>query len=305
MLDTIRRKLTRGLPDRAREQWSRVLRPWFRKYIGRMPPVASEGKPRAELHMLCGANAWDMGVWASWSILRFTPEARLVVHSDGSLAPEHTEPWRRVVPTMRVIDKAWRDAAVEPTLSDYPALRSWRASNLYSAQLLDIHVLAETDAVISMDSDVLCFADPTVLRAELCSARLAMRWNRDWQGGDFYIAPADALAAIVGRRPAQAVNAGFLLAPRLGSEGFALLNHYVEALGWRDQGRLLAAHAAQTLYAMLAADDGEPLPGTYAVIDGPKPPDTVVRHYVTQRSIRPRFFTEGLAELSLSLEAYP
>jgi hypothetical protein len=74
--------------------------------------------------MMCGTNHVNIGIWASWSLLRFLPEASLILHSDGSLKDEYLESYRRVIPNLTLIAKKESDLRARQVLKDNFPLHS-------------------------------------------------------------------------------------------------------------------------------------------------------------------------------------
>lgn len=251
--------------------------------------------------MLSGHAQADMGVWASWSVLRFLPEARLCVHSDGTLTEADRARWARVVPGARFVSRAEADALCAARLRPrFALLRRWRDAHLLALKLVDGHLLAEADHVLVMDTDVLCFQPPTLV--EQCVAgRDGSVWMTDMHWS--YLALPRVLHEALGMTVAPQVNSGFWLAPRAGEADWAMMSWALHCL--RNDGRCDWAHAwaEQTMTGIWLSmrDGGRPLPRTYAVVPGRTPREQVVHHYVGTRTVRPRFFTEGVCRLRRQL----
>src|SRR5262245_31982412 len=58
-----------------------------RPAIESLPALPCSGESDVDVCMLCGRKHLDMGIAASWSLLRFAPRWRLVVFNDGTLGP--------------------------------------------------------------------------------------------------------------------------------------------------------------------------------------------------------------------------
>ena len=149
-------------PYRGRVKSIPKVREQYRPLLDQLPPLPPFRENRFELHMLCGHRDTDMGIWASWSIMRFLDgQSRLYVHSDGTLTDEDASRWRKIIGEVVVIDRKESDATVERALSTNTThLYPWRCSNWASAQLVDIHFFGEAPSMLILDSDVLTFSKP-------------------------------------------------------------------------------------------------------------------------------------------------
>jgi len=284
-------------PYKFKEIRAAKLREQLRQRAIKLPQVATVTHPKVEIHMLCGEKQLDMGIWASWSLLRFFNNAVLYVHSDGTLE-EDVGAWREVVPGMVLVSKAEsNERAATEISSRYPLLYKWRCRDWCGPQVVDSHLFGESDRLIVMDADVLCFRKPVELRDSLSLEKRVYRWNRDVRS--CYSASIDVLNSITGLKLPDAFNAGFQLTPRFGSEEFEHLERMIGLL--QDDGRVDINHlwSSQTYCAMCAArwPDSQALPDSYAVTFGWTPDDAVVRHYVGVPRVRPRYFVEGIPKL--------
>ncbi len=285
-------------PYKFKELQAAKLREQLRSKAFELPRLPDSKNPKAEIHMLCGKKQLDMGIWASWSILRFMDNAVLYVHSDGTLEDGDISSWEKVIPSLVVIPKGEADRRVADTLgTTYPLLYAWRCHNWCSAQLVDMHLFGECDRLIVMDSDVLCFNEPVELRDSLMLEEPVFRWSRDVRS--CYSESIEVLNSITGLKIPEAFNAGFQLTPRFGSEEFEHLERMIGLL--QADGRVDINHlwSSQTYCAMCAArwPDSQALPDRYAVTFGWTPDDAVVRHYVGVPRVRPRYFVEGIPKL--------
>lgn len=308
------RRAAGGLKCRVVDRWPyAVLKPVanrrrarYRQELVRLPPVPTgEGPPDIELHMFCGRAQVDMGMWASWSIMRFFTRPVLYVHSDGTLTEEDFAPWRAIAPEAILIDAAQADAVFSSQLADaFPQLARWRAGYWSARQVIDFHLFGAAGAVVGMDSDVLCFQRPREV-AEAFAARPAVfRWTRDLR--DYYSADRRRLESLCGLSVPPALNCGFLCAPRLGRADFEWLEEVLTTLSAASVDVLHWA-MGQTLYALLAArrPGSGPLPAGYDVTKGRTRRTVVTRHYVSLWDVRPKYFIEGVPRLVRERGAAP
>lgn len=264
-----------------------------------LPPLSIGGAAGCEFHMLCGQRDWKMGVLASWSIMRFFPGSILYVHSDGTLQSEPVHEWRRIVGRLEVVPKERRDSVVRQKLSAIcPRVYDWRCANWASTQLVDMHFFGNASKFVVLDSDVLCFSDPSEVRLALESADRRFMWGLDTI--DAYAAPRERLESYTGMSIPVRLCAGFLVTSRFASSDYSRLESLLARLDSVNDFDLNHYWSCQTYYAlMVAGDDGQhgPLPTEYAIYKGRTESRTKVRHYVGVPSIRPRYFTEGIPRL--------
>lgn len=290
-VDTLRKRRARREAAASREH--------FLELIDELPPVESDTQSLAEVHMLCGSKTWDMGVWASWSMMRFLRQARLYVHSDGTLDEEMVSRWRRAVPCSTFVTRQEADDRVRDELAlKYPHLYRWRCGYWAGPQLVDMHLVGRSPLWISMDSDVLCFRWPAELERLIRKGRRCYRYNRDTLGRSNYIATPQVLQSFAGATVPESVNAGFGLTGRFGEADWERLDDVIERLTRDPSIHFTPSFQSNTLYAMAHAGlDAEPLPQSYDVYHGPGHAGQTIRHYVTRVETRSRFFTEGLPDL--------
>jgi hypothetical protein len=251
-----------------------------------------------EIHMLCGRKQLDMGIWSSWSILRFLKNTVLYVHSDGTLKDEDAHLWRKIIPSTTLISKEEANARVESKISKrWPLLYEWRCSYRAGAQVVDVHLFGETDRLIVMDSDILCFRDPLDLRHWATATKPAFRWHKDVR--TCYLADIKVLNEITGLSLPEAFTAGFCLIPRYDEKYFNHLENVIKLLKANGKVDIHRWWSPQTLGATCAALDPQagPLPPSYDIKLGRTSDDMVVRHYVGIPCVRWRYFAEGIPKI--------
>jgi regulator of extracellular matrix RemA (YlzA/DUF370 family) len=290
-------------PYKFKQAKAEKLREQLRPKAFELPPIEPAGKPEIELHMLCGKAQLDMGIWASWSILRFLKNAVLYVHSDGTLTDEDAHLWRKIIPSMILISKEEADDRVMSIVAPIaPSLCRWRHSVKVSEQAIDMQLFGKTDRFLIADSDVLCFADPTELCEALSVRTPVFRWSRDIRS--CYSDDIELLNKITGLHLPKALNGGFCVSPRWNKEGFHFLENAIKRL--EADGRVDVQHywSPQTYLAICTTryTDSRPFSDSYAVTLGPTSDKAVVRHYVGIPAVRPRYFTEGLPRLLTTIE---
>jgi hypothetical protein len=286
--------------DDLRMQRAERLRLTQRPAIENLPTLPWNGKSSVDVCMVCGRRHFDMGIAASWSLLRFVPDWRLVVFSDGTLGPEEERIWRRVVPSMRVIRRDDFASTVEGALAGFPLLRQMWQRNRYHAQLIDAHLAGESSYLLLLDSDVLCFQKPTELIDKSRSLTPSISWNLCKHHKNCYCASNSLLKRGLEYALPDCVNAGLVLTPRFGPHELAKMEGVLERVSGvvRDPDWITHFFVAQTVYAAMAVKfpGSSPLSADYAVSTRLSRP-AVMRHYVSVPGIRARYFTEGIKEL--------
>ncbi|MES2660450.1 MAG: hypothetical protein V4689_17630 [Verrucomicrobiota bacterium] len=290
-------------PYRGKMKAIPAVREEYRPLLAGLPPLPPFRENRFELHMLCGHRDTDMGIWASWSIMRFLDgRARLYVHSDGTLTDDDADRWRKIIGEVVVIDRKESDATVEKALGAATThLYPWRCSNWASAQLVDIHFFGDAPTMLILDSDVLTFSKPQEVIDALSASPPRFAWCKDLR--DAYSATPEVLHEITGARVPARLCAGFLVCPRLGIEDFVKLDEQMRKID--NDPRVDVGHfwSCQTYYALVASR----FPGSarfsdsYSNTDCKTSSQQVLRHYVGIPKVRFRYFTEGLEKITGSL----
>ena len=277
---------------------------------GVITPIATPADADLEFHMQCSRDHTTMGIWALISILRWVDgKAGLVVHSDGSLVPDDMARFRQFFPEVRFVlpedGRRWMEQRLAG--SDFQLLREFRA-HVFAPKLLQIHMSERARTVVIVDPDVLFFHRPEELLASFDTPGpelTSFREEFDWVS---VIAPPKdgEIDSRCVTRIERDLNSGMVVMPRFGDEQFHFLERMLRAYKpeWR-----VHYFAEQALVAQAAGEFGwRPLPSnTYKIGSVEWTPDTVAFHYVSNKTVRPRFFEEGLPAVIRSLKAvrYP
>lgn len=285
-------------PYRYRMRRAQALRVRYRALLRDLPRLRTQACVTYEIHMLCGKRDLDMGIWASWSLMRFLDgEARLFVHSDGTLTEADVELWRAIVGQLVLIPREERNRVVSAGIGALtPKLHAWRCTNWASTQLVDSHFFGEASRMILMDSDVLVFSRPTEVLAAVTAKEPVVTWCNDLRNA--YSASRELIKAVTGVMIPPRLCAGFMVTPRFGTDDFQAIESAMSAIA--ADGRISLNHfwSCQTYYALAAARrTAVPLPPRYANSDGATAVEMPLRHYVGVPKIRFRYFTEGLTSL--------
>ncbi len=276
------------------------IRGGFLPLLRKLPALTTVGNAaRYEIHMLCGHRDADMGIWASWSILRFLDGmGRLIVHSDGTLTPDDECLWREIVGDLMVVDRGESDLITRRELAAHTRhLHPWRCSNWASAQLVDVHYFGDAPTLLIMDSDVLTFSSPQEVIAALTAGDTGFHWCRDLR--DAYSATPEVLREVTGASIPRRLCAGFLVTPRLTTADFVHLDEQMQLIAMDPRVSIDHFWSCQTYYALLASRHANlrVFPREYANTDGRTGPTQVLRHYVGIPKVRFRYFTEGLPRI--------
>lgn len=293
---SLKQKVVDEWPYSGRVKAIPAERAKLRSHILQLPPLPRFCENLYEIHMLCGRRDLDMGILASWSIMRFMDgKARLFVHSDGTLREDDLDLWRRIVGEVVLVAREEGDRRVHEALAGCTNhLYSWRTGNWAGAQLVDMHFFGEQPSILIMDSDVLVFQRPQEVIDALTAAQPGFAWCRDLR--DAYSAEPGLLRQITGVPMQERLCAGFMVCPRLSLDDFMKLDAHLCEIH-RD-GRIQLNHywSCQTYYSLLASGriGAGILPDTYNNTAWRTGSRQVLRHYVGIPRVRFRYFSEGI-----------
>ncbi|MDG2169327.1 MAG: hypothetical protein P8L44_15525, partial [Opitutales bacterium] len=281
------RKIAARVPKMREALWSDVPK---------LTPLPEPRVHEIELHMYCGHRDAVMGIFASWSLLRFLEgKGMLYVHSDGSLTEGDIQRWSAVIPGLVAVSKEEADQRVAKVLKDsFKYLYEWRCTHGMSVQLIDAHLFGNSPKIISFDSDVLAFDNPEAFISSVLSNVNDYTWCKDVM--DAYSAPRQLIKELFGVEMPMRFNGGCLATPRLDIDTFTEVDEIIGIM--KQDGRIDTNHywSTQTYYAILAARHGtiNMMPSNYDTHKGRTRQNSTIRHYVGSDQIRFRFFTEGV-----------
>jgi len=111
-------------------------------------------------------------------LLRFEHNVAVVAHDgDGDITDDDARILTEHSPGIRVIDRKSADAQMKGILARHPVCADYRSRVVNSLELLDNLLLSRTNAVMTMNSDVLFLKRPEQLTA----------WLRDAEGTIIYV----------------------------------------------------------------------------------------------------------------------
>ena len=207
---TVRRLQAEGTGRAFRRwrQWSQVLT---------TAPVhaGAPGRAPVEVHLLCHRGDYLCAIWALKTLYR-TSGVRwpAAIHIQGTCTAVMLRRFRQHVPGARLIPQDQADARVREVLGDrYPRLVEARRQSPFMMKLIDPVLLAQTERIVILDSDVLFFREPRELCAHVDNAP-ADTWlfQRD-PASTYNLTEADAASAFGIRLP-ERVNSGIAVVPR-------------------------------------------------------------------------------------------
>jgi hypothetical protein len=288
--------LLEDLPSRRQNAKVPYYRQELWKHVEKLPSVPKASSSNIEVHMLCGHRDAAMGVFSSWSLLRFlNGEGTLYIHSDGTITEEDIFRWNTVIPGIILISKEEADQRVAIELKNSTKyLYNWRCNYGMSAQVVDYHLFGETSKIISMDSDVLIFNPPDEFITFAQLPDMNFIWCEDFQNA--YVSHLDYFRELFNIVMPFRFNAGMMITPRFSQATFQEIDEIMHTMEQDGRVGILQYWAAQTYFAILAArsENKISMPKSYEVHKGRTRPNSILRHYVGIPQIRYRYFTEGI-----------
>ncbi|GEM_PF-645863 len=144
------------------EEYKKQLQEVFKGVLLTRPIPCKIGAG-VELHTLTCHHHVNMYILALKSLLRFTNDVSVVAHDDGSLSQEDMQLIEKHIPGINIIVRSEADSKLEPILKEYPQIRSYRKKIVDSLEILDHIILANTERIITMNSDILFLKRPCQL----------------------------------------------------------------------------------------------------------------------------------------------
>lgn len=142
-------------------------------------PATFSPSRSVELHTLVSHSHVRLYLLALLTLARHWTDVQVVAHDDGTLRSRDAARLRYHVRNIRVVRRSEADRIVEPVLAQYPTVAAVRRLNPRILQLVDYHLLATTDSVVGMDSDIVFLRRPDEVVA----------WSRGDVDADFLYSP--------------------------------------------------------------------------------------------------------------------
>jgi len=127
------------------------------------PAMRCNPSAAVEVHTLTAHHHLNMYLTAIKSLLRYHDDVAVVVHDDGSLDAADAARLRDHVNGVRLIDRAAADAELEGHLAGRPCSRQLRQRVVNSLEVFDNILLAKTERMVTLNSDVLFLDEPVEL----------------------------------------------------------------------------------------------------------------------------------------------
>jgi hypothetical protein len=265
-----------------------------------LPPLSS-GEGSIDCFMLLHEPRFWEGVWSLHSFRRLFGPSRLVVLSDGSLKEGSIRTLERLFPGISIPDVRANDARIDAYLehAGLPLCREWRGRFIFFRKLVDPLVLAKSDKIVLLDSDILHFGAPREIQ-DWAANPDAVRYIADVERHSYCAAP-EVLCELCGSPLPEYFCAGYLCLPKL-TVDLARIERYLASDVFEQQraeGKF--SHVAeQTLFAMESAFTGaRMLPPSYATCPDPNLGKAVMGHFCGGEATRYWFYTKGLPLLAV------
>lgn len=236
----------------------------MRRNILRTRPVPTW--PTSDLsvrYLVCHEHLLEV-IWAAKSLLADDRirDWKLFFHDDGTLTQGDRKLLMHHFPNAEIMLRADADRIMQRVLP--PACWALRESLVFGLKLFDYAHFAKGAPYLACDSDVLFFRDPDELYNSMVNPQ-GIRWNQDndhdAEKNAVYCDTPTNIQKKIGITPAPRFNAGLVVMPH------ALDLNQIE--GWIQALQPLRwpYAAEQTIYALMAAEGGSPLPVEYDTIE--------------------------------------
>jgi hypothetical protein len=254
-------------------------------------PILNTTDRTCEIHVLTYSQDWLNLIWALKTFYYYSKRHyALCIHDDGTLTVDNRATLQYHFPDARIIERPDADRQVLATLQNHPRCLEFRKTNHLSPKVFDFREYLESDRMLLLDSDVLFFAEPTVLLQRIEDPDYSINTvNGDTASS--YTVDLDVVKA----------QYGFDLLNRFNS-GLGLIHKTSLNLDWIEDFLTLPGiighfwRIEQTLYALCSSKFGvELLPPDYDVHLEGSINGAPSRHYVG--AIRHLMYGEGMRKL--------
>ena len=261
------------------------------RFIPKSLPSSSQ-----EIHVLIGHERIPMMLWMAASLVAASRTRwSFVVHDDGTLRDGDVAVLDESLCGCRVIRSMESDEVMREALRNFPLLARYRSLHPFGKRLTDFPAYCKSRFVVSIDSDILFYHNPTSFLPEQANQVGHSVFLRDVENTS--LISVEAFAAKFQRELATPVNAGM----------FAIPSHFMDLEAMEEMLRefsLLdipksAWFIEQTVLGALASLKGDVtlLPEIYQqTLKGVLRKDAVMRHYVGK--VRYLFYSEGLPKVA-------
>lgn len=264
-----------------------------RKNILHTQPCLTDSTNAVEVHTLTSSNDVLNTLWSLKSFYFYSKKQySLCIHDDGSLKSTDIELFQEHFPNARIIRRDFANQVTSEKLKGFPYLSKWRNENPFALKAVDFVTFANSDRVISLDSDILFFDAPNVLLERVDTPEyLFNTLNKDWRYG--YSPELEDLQANVNFDVIPLINSGLGLIHSK-SIVYEQLEKYLQIPGITSHP--YGGRSEQALFALSCCQFGfEFLPEDYDVHLNKTPINVPCRHYVSP--IRHMMYGEGIKRL--------
>ncbi len=280
-----------GFQTLNREGWTNVAK---RLYVQRRilvtPSIETATEGPVEVRVLTWKRDWTNVLWALKTFYHYSGvDYPLYIH-DGGLEEFQRQHLKDHFPNARLIAAREGDEIVTGEFERRGWTRSlaYRKKNLSTRKLFDFFTMSKADVMISIDSDVLFFANPVELVSNYQDG--INLYNRDCQYG--YSLSLDDLRGEFGVHVPPHINSG-LSRIYCRSIDFDRIDRWLQHEGLYSNDWV----TEQTLHALCSSLHGTALlPSSYLVSTEPGFPERLVaKHY--PGFFRPLLYQEGMMRL--------
>ena len=237
------------------------------------------------VHMLCNHDGLDLLLWSLLSWYRVVEQTgQVYLHEDGTFTPDDRKLINRLLPSAKIIERAWATKQIKEWLASYPVTRSFREYDdryIFALKLVDPYFVSPAPAKLVLDIDVLWFKKPEQLLDMLLLKNISFM-IKSQTPMEYVFASGEGLPA------GQEFANGGIVGYQLGHFSLDRLEEFIQRNGPGNPSRLID----QAGYVNVLARSGkfEYLNEEDYTLK-PKP-DPVVRHYTGP--VREKFWFEGV-----------
>ena len=162
---------------RSRNNFMMASANWYFNKVRLTPPRRVTVNAPLELHALVCHRDVNMMLTCAKSLIRYLPEASLVLHDDGSTTDEDRHLFEHHLPGVWFITRAESDAAMKLAL---PAeVFEKRQSYFFLLKLFDVNYFNRGQRTVLIDSDLLFISKPQEIVDWAQAATVVPFYNRD------------------------------------------------------------------------------------------------------------------------------
>lgn len=255
-------------------------------------PITHTIDRTCEIHVLTYEKDWLNLVWTLKTFYHYSGRHyALCIHDDGTLTADNRATLQYHFPNARIIERPVADQCLLTELASHPRCLEFRKANHLAPKVFDFAAYLNSDRMLLLDSDVLFFAEPTVLLQRIEDPNYQLNTVNSDVSSAYTVDPA-----IVWEKCGVKVIEQF-------NSGLGLIHKASLNLDWIEEFLALPDimghfwRIEQTLYALCSCRFGvELLPDEYTVRLEENIQGLPSRHYVG--AIRHLMYGEGIRQLA-------